>query len=352
MLGQKRIRDYGIKVGRIETGPRNSITDIEGVKVGHVTINSDQVRTGVTAVIPHEGNTFLEKVSASCHVINGFGKSAGLVQIEELGTLETPLILTNTFSVGTSINALLRYMFGRNPDIGASTGTVNPVIMECNDGFLNDIRGLHVKEEHILKALEDSELDFLEGSVGGGTGMSCYQLKGGIGTSSRKINLDRDVPGYTLGVLVQSNFGKFRDLTVNGRRPSPELIELAVVEESSRNPGSIIVIIATDLPLSERQLKRVCRRASVGISRTGSYMENGSGEIALAFTTHGRIPHYRQSCVIERKVLHEDLMDRVFEASVEAVEEAILNSMICADPVTGREGNSRTSLKQWIHRFL
>jgi len=352
LLGQKRIREHGLRIGTMETGPGNSITDVTGVTVGHSTILSDQVRTGVTAVIPHGGNLFREKLPASCHVINGFGKSAGLVQIEELGTIETPVLLTNTFGVGSCVNGLIRYMLDHNTDIGISTGTVNPLVLECNDGYLNDIRGMHVREEHVLEALSNAGPDFLEGSVGGGTGMSCYQLKGGIGTSSRVLQFAEYDRIHILGVLVQSNFGKMEDFVCNGRKlidhvPGPDLHNM-----EGRSDGSIIVVIGTDLPLNERQLKRVCKRASVGINRTGSYIENGSGEIAVAFSTAPRIPHYSGMFSLQFTVLSEDLTDMVFRAVAEAVEEAILNSMICAGPMCGRAGNYRDSLQNWIDMLI
>jgi len=189
-MNNKKIRDYGIIIGSIPTGKNNSITDVKGVKVGHKTLNNGNIKTGVTAVVPHEGNIFKEKLIAACHVINGFGKSTGLVQIEELGTLETPIILTNTLSVGTAHEALVRYMLENNDDIGDTTGTVNPVICECNDGEINDIRGLHVKKEDVFDAIKSADVEFEEGNVGAGTGMICYDLKGGIGSSSRVIELD------------------------------------------------------------------------------------------------------------------------------------------------------------------
>ncbi|MBN1333172.1 MAG: P1 family peptidase [Synergistales bacterium] len=352
LLGQKRIRDHGLKIGVMETGPRNSITDIEGVAVGHCTILSDHVRTGVTAVIPHEGNLFREKLPASSHVINGFGKSTGLLQIEELGTIETPILLTNTFGVGSCINGLIRYMLEDNPDIGISTGTVNPVVLECNDGYLNDIRGMHVRQEHVMEALSNARRDFLEGSVGGGTGMSCYQLKGGIGTSSRVLHFAGHDCRYSLGVLVQSNFGKIGDFVCKGKKFTDYVPGFSTNGNDAKVQGSIIVVIGTDLPLNGRQLKRVCKRASVGINRTGSFIENGSGEIAIAFSTAQRIPHYPGILSLPFSVLSEDLIDNVFRAVAEAVEEAILNSMICADPMYGRAGNYRASLQNWIERLV
>lgn len=352
LLGQKRIRDHGIGIGTIRTGPRNSITDVRGVTVGHCTILSDQVRTGVTAVIPHEGNIFREKLPASFHVINGFGKSAGLIQIEELGTIETPILLTNTFGVGSCINGLIRFLLENNPEIGVTTGTVNPVVLECNDGYLNDIRGMHVSEGHVMEALDNAGGDFLEGSVGGGTGMSCYQLKGGIGSSSRVLHFTEYDMDYTLGVLVQSNFGKIEDFVCNGKKFKDHVPGYGMNNMGTDPHGSIIVVIGTDIPLNERQLKRVCKRASVGINRTGSYIENGSGEIAIAFSTAQRVPHDSGMLSRQMSLFSEGLIDMVFRAVAEAVEEAILNSMICAEPMYGRAGNYRDSLNKWIDRLV
>lgn len=214
MQKQKRIRDYGIIIGDLPAGRRNSITDLEGISVGHTTIHDNDINTGVTALIPHSGNLFREKFAAAVHVVNGFGKSAGLIQVEELGTLETPILLTNTFGVGTCLNHLIKYMMEENKDIGTTTGTVNPVVFECNDSYLNDIRGMHITEEHASAAVKSASADFEEGSVGAGAGMSCYKLKGGIGTASRIIKIDGKK--YTVGMLVLTNMGLLDELIVSG----------------------------------------------------------------------------------------------------------------------------------------
>ena len=255
MKGQKRIRDYGITIGKLETGMENSITDVKGVRVGHLTLNDGDIKTGVTAIIPHGGNMFKEKLIASSHVINGFGKTVGTIQINELGTIETPILLTNTLSVGVASNALMEYMLDGNEDIGKTTGTVNPVVCECNDAYLNDIRGGHIKREHVLKALDNCDVDFLEGAYGAGTGMSCYGLKGGIGTSSRIVKLDNK--DYTVGVLVLSNFGEKEDFTINGVKAGEKIIEIDKINEVEEDKGSIIIIVATDIPLTNRQLERI-----------------------------------------------------------------------------------------------
>ena len=346
MKSQKRIADYGVSIGTLPRGPRNAITDVEGVLVGHCTLADGSVQTGVTAILPHRGNLFRDKLLAACHVINGFGKSIGLVQIEEMGTLDTPILLTNTLSTGTASEALVRFMLKDNPDIGRETGTVNPVVCECNDGFLNDIRGLHVGQEHVFKALAEAGEEFEEGAVGAGRGMSCFQLKGGIGSASRIVETEGG--SWTMGTLVLSNFGQMEDLTVGGKHIGPSVLKIA---PPSDEQGSIIVLLATDLPLTERQLKRVCRRAAVGISRNGGFMGSGSGEIVLAFTTANRFSHDETAPVVPLGMFNENLMNLPFRAAAEATEEAILNSMICAEPVTGRDGNRRDSLRDFAHLF-
>ena len=345
MNDTKRIADYGITIGKMPRGKLNAITDVAGVKVGHVTLdNGADVKTGVTAILPHPGNTFREKVMASSNVINGFGKTTGLMQIEELGTIETPIILTNTLSVGTAFTGLVRYMLGQNSDIGLKTGTVNPVVAECNDGFLNDIRGLHVSEEDVFRAIAAAGTDFAEGNVGAGCGMSAYKLKGGIGSASRLFGKDNR---YTLGVLVLSNTGVLNDFLLDTKKFGPEITR-RLEEDKRPDRGSIIMVIATDAPLSERQLKRVCKRAAVGLARTGSYISNGSGDIAIAFTTANKILHYEDRETVPIATWNENEIDTLFRAVGESVEEAILNSMVTSDAVTGRAGNTRRSLKEFL----
>ena len=273
------IENIKLKIGKLQKGKNNLITDVKGVKVGHKTLDNGNIKTGVTAIIPHSDNIFREKLICSSYVINGFGKSVGLVQINELGTLETPIILTNTLSVGTCSTALVKYMLKENDDIGVTTGTVNPVVCECNDGYLNDIRGLHVKEEDVFDAIENAEINFKEGNIGAGTGMSCYQLKGGIGSASRVLKLDDKE--YTIGSLVLSNFGLKEDLLVDGIKVGEKILEK---ESEELEKGSIIIILATDIPMNERQLKRIAKRVPIGLARTGSHIGNGSGDIAVSYT--------------------------------------------------------------------
>lgn len=338
-------QESGIKIGKGTPGKRNLITDVPGVKVGHVTLrDGDRVNTGVTAILPHEGNMFKDKVMAASAVINGFGKTMGLVQVEELGTIETPIIMTNTLSIGTAATALIKYMLQQNDDIGLTTGTVNPLVCECNDGGLNDIRGLHVKEEHVFQAIENASEDFAEGVVGSGTGMRCLGLKGGIGSASRIVKLDGKE--YTIGALVMSNFGSAGNLMIDGRHVGREI--KAKLDAEKKDKGSIIMLLATDIPLSERQLKRICRRAGVGLARTGSYYGNGSGDIAIAFTTANRVPHYNKGAFVEMKMMDDDSIDPVLEMSAEAVEEAIISSLYHAETITGRDGRVQYGLREYI----
>lgn len=345
----KKIRDYGIHIGYLATGKNNSITDVAGVKVGHVTLDDNNAKTGVTAIIPHKGNLFKEKVIAASHIINGFGKSTGLIQIDELGTIETPIILTNTLSVGAAHEGLVQYMLDHNEDIGISTGSVNPIICECNDGKLNHIRDLHVRPNHVFEAINSASELFEEGNVGAGTGMICYELKGGIGSSSRIINLDGKE--YTIGVLVLSNFGSLEDFRLNGDHVGPRIGNLIDNLNTIEEQGSIISILATDIPLSSRQLKRVIKRIYPGISRTGSFTSNGSGEVSIGFSTANIINHYEENDLIDMKVINENKIDKIFKATVEAAEEAILNSLICSSTTIGRDNKKVYSLTDFINEI-
>lgn len=328
-----------------DRGARNLITDVPGVKVGQITIQHGEVNTGVTAVLPHGGNLFQEKVMAGVSVINGFGKSSGLVQIEELGTIESPIILTNTLSTGTALTAMVKYMMAQNPDIGVSTGTVNCVVTECNDGRLNDIRGLHVREDDVLQAVECASEDFAEGAVGGGTGMVCLGLKGGIGSSSRTLEVDGRT--YTIGALVMSNFGEAGNLVIGGRHIDTR----KCINDCKKDTGSIIIVIATDVPLNERQLKRVAKRAMIALGRVGSYCGNGSGDIAIAFTTANNQPHYSNKNILDTKMFYDENIDGVFEAAVEAVEEAIVSSLYHAETTTGVRGNTYMGLREFLAKY-
>ena len=328
-------KSRGIRVGKLPCGPLDKISDVPGVTVGHCTLADGEVQTGVTALLPHQGDIFHDKVMAASHVINGFGKTTGLVQIDELGTLETPILFTNTLSVGTVETALVKYMLDKNPDICETTGSVNPVVCECNDSGLNDIRGLHVTEENVRATLADCRADFAEGAVGAGRGMRCHGLKGGIGSASRVVELDGKQ--YTIGALVLSNHAVFDDLVVAGT-PIQSLLDAHIPPHEDK--GSIITVLATDIPLSERQLRRLCHRALVGLSRTGSFCGNGSGEIVIAFTTANRVPHYSEKAILPMGMLHDDAINPLFRAVAECVEESVLSSLLHAETVTGYHGRT------------
>jgi len=338
-------------------GKRNKITDVKGVKVGHVTLikgkgklipGKGPVRTGVTAILPHEGNIYKEKVLAGAFVMNGYSKPVGLIQLWELGTIETPIILTNTLSIGTAVEGLLDYILEENEDIGVTTGSVNPLVLECNDSYLNDIRGRHVKREHVVEAIKRADEDFEEGAVGAGTGMSAFEFKGGIGSASRIVEIEGKK--YTVGALVLSNFGRREDLTIAGVPVGLELKNWP--GRGGEGKGSIIMIIATDAPLTGRQLNRVAKRAIVGLARTGGYAYNGSGDIAVAFSTANRIKHYEKE-VIEIKALPDSVISPLFKATAEAVEEAIINSLLEARTMDGRDNHVRYALpKEELLRIM
>ena len=350
-------KDCGLELHhKWKSGKLNKITDVKGLKVASVTIQDNEINTGVTAILPHEGNIFRSKVVAGASVLNGFGKSLGIVQLKELGNIETPIIMTNTLSVGETATALTKYCLEQNEDIGVSTGTVNPLVTECNDGRLNDIRGFHVREEHVREALrlaEEGSPDFEEGAVGAGTGMCCLGFKGGIGSASRLVELDGSE--YTIGALVLSNFGEEGNLVIGGRHYGSELLpkvkerlESDIDGSLAKDKGSIIMLIATDIPMSPSQLERVANRAAIALGRTGSYMGNGSGDIAIAFSTANRMPHYSDEKFVEMKAIHEDAIDKVFEPAVEALEESIISSLYHAKTTLGVRGKLVYGLREFI----
>ncbi|WP_441985597.1 DmpA family aminopeptidase [Microvirga sp. 2YAF29] len=337
-----RARDIGLACGTLPTGALNSIADVPGVLVGHLTLMHDDIRTGVTAIVPHDGNLYRRKPIAAAHVLNGFGKSTGLVQVEELGVIETPILLTNTLSVGTCFTALVRHAVAHNPDIGRETATVNPIVMECNDGYLNDIQALAVTEEDACAAIEAASSQVEIGSVGAGCGMRAFGFKSGIGTSSRRIDLDEQ--SFHLGLLVLANFGRPGDLRLpDGRKIAPVSTRANAPEK-----GSIIIVAATDIPLSDRQLKRVIRRSGAGLARLGSFWGHGSGDIALGFTTANMIAHDEQAALTELRALNENRIDLLFEAMADATQEAVLDSLVAAQPMTGRAGHHMPALRDTL----
>ncbi|KZL05125.1 Peptidase family S58 [Pseudovibrio axinellae] len=332
-------------IGSLPRGQRNTICDVPGVKVGHVTLADGECQTGVTAITTHDGNAFELRTRAAAHVFNGFGKSVGLVQVEELGELETPILLTNTLSVGAVSEGLIEHTLAQTPDIDLMKATINPVVFECNDAFLNKISALKVRPHHVQTALGAVSQDFEQGAVGAGRGMSCFGLKGGIGSASRRLELGN--AAYYLGAVVLSNMGRLPDFTLAGQHVGPQIEAKLETDESGPEKGSIIIILGTDMPLSERQLNRVARRACVGLARTGSFLGHGSGDIALAFTTADPVDTKSRKRTHSVEQIDERRIDRVFRAAAEATEEAIINSMLNAEQVTGRDGNTRFALREF-----
>jgi len=342
-----RVRELGVAPGIFEPGPLNAITDVAGVTVGHQTlIKGDSVRTGVTAILPHGGDLFREKVPAAVHVGNGFGKAAGFLQMQELGTIETPIVLTNTLDVGTAVDATVAWTL-RQPG-HEDIGSVNAVVGETNDGYLNDIRGRHVTENDVVAAIESASGGPVEeGSVGAGTGTSALGWKGGIGTSSRVV--PEEGGGYTVGALVQANYGGI--LRIDGVPVGERLGRYdfrSVVEEEGTDAtgpddeGSCMIVLATDAPISPRNLERMAKRAMLGLARTGSYSSNGSGDFVIAFSTQNR----RTGDGVPRpdSLLPNNRLSPLFLATVEAVEEAVYNALTAATTVTGRDGHTQRAL--------
>lgn len=331
-LKKTRIRRF-IKIGSGKTGPKNNICDVKGVKVGHATLinEKENIHTGVTVISPHDGNMFKEKVVASSCSFNGFGKTIGLLQVEELGTIETKIALTSTLCVNRIAEGIIEEALRDNGDIAVTTGTVNPIVMECNDGGLNDSRKRVLTIADYEEAVKNIKCDFIQGDVGAGAGMVCHGFKGGIGSSSRVITFDDKE--YTIGLICNSNFGSSngRDLIFDGRKLGCKIEEKDKQEEDK---GSIVCVLATDIPLNERQLKRCLKRVELGIARTGSYAGNGSGDVFVGFSTANKRNHY--ACAIEKiDYLSDDYINTVFKNVVDVTEEAVLNSMLYSHHVKG-----------------
>ncbi len=347
-----RIRDLGVEPGVLSPGPLNAITDVAGVAVGHRTlIRGDDVRTGVTAIVPATGNVFQQKVPAAVYVGNGFGKAAGFLQVQELGNLETPIVLTNTLSVGTAVSAVVAWTLAQPGN--EEVRSVNAVVGETNDGYLNDIRGQHVRPADVVAAIESARPGpVAEGSVGAGTGTRALGFKGGIGTSSRK--LPTKLGGFTIGVLVQTNFGGI--LTIDGIPVGERLGRFAYrdeLEAPEPEQGSVMIVIATDAPLTSRNLERLAKRAVLGLARTGSFLSNGSGDFVIAFSTRNREPYNPAEKSRRVESLYNDAMSPLFLATVEAVEEAVYNSLVRATTVAGRGGHTSEAipldrLREWL----
>lgn len=338
-----------VKIGNIKTGLKNNICDVDGVLVGHYTLEDGYNHTGITCIKPHSGNLFRNKVVSSVYAFNGFGKSVGLLQVEEMGFLETPILLTNTLSVPKVSDALITYMLRDNPEIGRGASTVNSLVMECNDGKINDIQNRLIEEENVLEAINNASDDFTEGAVGAGCGMICHGFKGGIGSSSRVVTINEKE--YTVGVLVNSNFGESNgnSLIFKGRNLGDLIKDYNLKKEEEK--GSIIVIIATDLPLNNRQLKRLCKRSELGIARTGSYAGNGSGDIMLAFSTKNSINYFDDKAIDNIERFNDAYINPVFKAVVDATEEAVLNSMLYSDGKKGFNDVYYKSLNEYKELF-
>lgn len=366
-----KVRQLGLSIGRLPIGEKNCITDVPGVKVGHVTLDhslpsadeqgysEEHVCTGVTAILPHSGNLFKDKVVATSYVVNGFGKTTGLVQVDELGLIESPIMLTNTFGVPAVTQGTLQYMLDHNPEIGETTGTINIVAGECNDSYLNSIRTFPVKAEDAIEALQKAkgssdDIAIEEGAVGAGRGMVCFGFKGGIGSSSRLVYDEVSKQSYTVGGLVLSNFGKPEELNIQGYSPESQEIENRLKDPAD---GSIMMVLATDAPLSDRQLKRVAKRCSIGLGRTGSHFSHGSGDIVIAFTTANKVSHFSNEEGSEKRenLVREEskCMNLMFMAAAEVIEEAILNSLSKATTTKGRKKRSIQEIPyEWLQKSL
>lgn len=347
-----RLRDVGLSIGRHPVGEFNAITDVEGVKVGHKTLiegggylrrGHGPVRTGVTAIIPNDGNIFFERLHAGGFVLNGAGEVSGLTQVMEWGLLETPLALTNTLSVGTVSSGIVDYMLRAHPGIGREFDVIIPLVGECDDSWLNDIGGGHVKPEHAIEAIENAHGGLVEeGNVGGGTGMMTCDLKAGIGTSSRVLTEEEG--GFTVGVLVQSNFGTLEHFRLGGKLVGPELRSRMDFQARPGIAGSIIAVVATDAPLLPHQLNRLAKRAALGIGRLGSYAAHGSGEIIVSFSTANRIPRKPKKKVYRLRILGDAFINPLYEATVDATEEAILNALFQAETMMGAQDRIASEL--------
>jgi len=346
-----RFREFGLSNGYLPTGQYNAITDVDGIKVGHLTLIKDEhIRTGVTAILPHSGNLFTQKVPAAVYTINGFGKATGFEQVRELGNIETPILLTNTLNVGKVADALVGYMVEQNPKLAS----VNPLVGECNDGFLNDIHNRHVTAEHVLEAINTAKSGSVsEGNIGAGTGTQCYGFKGGIGTASRISD------PYTVGVLVQTNFGARRELQICGVPIGEHLKDSHLAYTPPVNDGSVMIVIVTNAPLTSRQLQRLTKRASFGLARTGTVCHHGSGDFVIAFSTQNTYAHDNPLPVEPIARLDEQQnIDGLFTAVVESVEEAVYNALLSAETMTGKSGRTLyglphdefiTLMKQYNH---
>jgi D-aminopeptidase len=347
-----RAADVGIRIGRFSSGPNNAITDVAGVRVGHVTHIAGEgalvpgvgpVRTGVTAVIPASGDVFLDRVYAGSYTLNGAGEVMGLLQVEEWGLCETPILLTNTMCVGRVADGAISWMLRRHPRIGQDYDVVIPVVAECDDSYLNDAVGRHITEEDVWHALDHASPGrVVEGCVGAGTGMQTFGFAGGIGTASRRAEAAGRVT--TVGALVLSNFGQLEHLRVDGKHVGRLLAKRHSATERRPAAGSIIVLLAYDAPLLARQLTRVCRRAALALGRIGGFAAHNSGEVMIAWSTANRVPRRRKSPVIPVEIVLDAELDDLYEATVDVVEEAILNALFAGTATRGQNDHAVEAL--------
>ena len=337
MHAQNRLRDHGIEIGVMKPGPLNAITDVEGVRIGHYTmIKGDHIRTGATAILPHDGNLYQEKVPAAVYIGNGYGKLAGYSQVKELGNIETPIILTNTLNVPTAMNAIISHTLSQKGN--ENVRSVNAVVGETNDGYLNNIRGRHLKEEHMIDAIRNAQTGPVkEGNRGAGTGTICFGWKGGIGTSSRV--LPESLGGHTVGVLVQSNFGGV--LQIAGKPVGKMLNQYYFKDDLDKQAdGSCMMVVITDAPVDARNLERMAKRAMMGLARTGGIASNGSGDYVIALSTAEELRNLNNHMKTQTATyIKNGAMSPLFMATIEATEEAILNSLFAAETMTGRDGH-------------
>lgn len=335
------------RIGRLPAGPLDAITDVAGVRVGHATLapqDDPALQTGVTVIQPHARDPFRHKVPAAAAIINGFGKSIGLTQLAELGQLETPIALTNTFAVGAVAQAQVAQCIAANPEVGRALPTVNPLVLECNDGYLNDIQRMAITGAHYSQACAAAGEQVAQGSVGAGRGMSAFQLKGGIGSASRVAQLAGGAR-HTVGALVLANYGVQANLLWGGAPLGECLAARGAPAQPEVEKGSIIIVLATDAPLDARQLQRLALRAAAGLARTGSVYGHGSGDIALAFSTAYTLPHLPGDPMPAVALVHEALLDPLFQAAADSVEQAIMHALWHAQGVTGRSGHRREALR-------
>lgn len=337
---RQRLRELGVSIGKFKTGHWNAITDVAGVRVGHCTVTEGSARTGVTAILPNDDKIFDQRLLGGAFILNGAGEMSGLIQLQEWGLLETPIVLTNTLAVGKASSALVDFMVKRHPRIGSEHDVIIPVVGECDDSFVNDIAAQHITHEHVHHALADAQSGpVAEGNVGGGTGMVSFDLKGGIGTSSRLVPIGDD-DTFTIGVLVMSNVGRLEDLRIDGLQVGSEVERLipGLIRRKSLY-GSIIAVFATDAPLTSYQIQRLCKRVALGIGRVGSFAAHGSGEIVMGFSTANEVERDRGSeKFMNLRVLHDRHVDPLYQATLECTEEAMLNALCMAGPMQSARG--------------